>query len=367
MLRSLLVLSILIPGFFLALRGRFAALQLYLWFGLFRPQEWVWVDLSSLRLSLVLGLILVAPSLATGIYPNVTHPLSLGAIAYFLTALSAQPSAYNSVVGWAWIDYLARLLLVCLLAVPLVSSRKRFIGVVAVIAGSLGFHSVKAGVASVVAGGARFGAGLAGSFVDSNGYALAVVMIVPLLIAVGQNMERRWVKLALFGTVPLCALAAVGTFSRAGFLALCASTLAFVGLQHRRLAMGLGLAIVVFVGLLVIPIPEGYVDRIQTIQTYEEIGDDSAMSRPHFWRVAVIMAMVHPLGVGLRNYDFAYDSLRLSARSVRRPSRGAQQLLPGSGRNRLSRLRGLCRAVRVRVSSRISCTRTIPESWCIAR
>ena len=308
MLRSLLVLSILIPGFFLALRGRFAALQLYLWFGLFRPQEWVWVDLSSLRLSLVLGVILVAPSLATGIYPNVTHPLSIGAIAFFLTTLVAQTGAYNSAVGWDWIDYLGRLLLVCLLAVPLLSSRKRFIGVVAVIAGSLGFHSVKAGVASLLAGGSRYSAGLAGSFEDSNGYALAIVMILPLLMVVGQNLDRRWMKLTFFGAVPLCALAAVSTFSRAGFLAISASTLTFIALQRRRLAMASGLAAVILVCLLVVPIPSGYLDRIQTIQTYEEVGDDSAMSRPHFWRVAVAMAMAHPLGVGLRNYDFAYDS-----------------------------------------------------------
>ena len=35
MLRTLLVMSILVPGFFLALKDRFNALLLYLWYALF--------------------------------------------------------------------------------------------------------------------------------------------------------------------------------------------------------------------------------------------------------------------------------------------------------------------------------------------
>jgi putative inorganic carbon (hco3(-)) transporter len=307
MLRTLLILAILVPGLWLALKDRYAALLLYLWFAFFKPQDWIWIDLTSLRLSVLIGVLLLVPALATGIVPNVTHPMSIGAILFLASALIAQFHAVNASVGWQWIDYLVRLLIVCLIAVPLMSTRERFIGVIAVVGGSLGFHSAKAGLASLLAGGSRFGAGLAGSFEDSNGFALAVVMIIPLIVVLGQNAPKRWVRLGCYCAVPLCVLAAVGTFSRAGFLALCASTIVFVGLQRRRLAMGFGLAAVVTLLLLVAPIPKGYVDRIQTIETYEDIGEDSAMSRPHFWRVALVMVAANPFGVGLRNYDYAYD------------------------------------------------------------
>src|SRR5262249_26774599 len=45
------------------------------------------------------------------------------------------------------------------------------------------------------------------------------------------------------------------------------------------------------------------------IETYQEIGDNSAISRLHFWRVAVSMALDRPLcGIGLWGYGSAYNS-----------------------------------------------------------
>ena len=57
MLRTVFILLILIPGFVAALRNRYAALLMYLWFALFRPQDWLWIDITSLRLSMVLGIV----------------------------------------------------------------------------------------------------------------------------------------------------------------------------------------------------------------------------------------------------------------------------------------------------------------------
>jgi hypothetical protein len=52
-------MAILVPGFFLALQDRFKALLLYLWFAFFRPQDWMWIDISAAKPSLLLGLVLV--------------------------------------------------------------------------------------------------------------------------------------------------------------------------------------------------------------------------------------------------------------------------------------------------------------------
>ncbi len=60
--------------------------------------------------------------------------------------------------------------------------------------------------------------------------------------------------------------------------------------------------------LLVAPIPKGYFERLETIQTYDEIGETSAISRLHFWRVALSMSADHPLGIGLWNFQSLYDS-----------------------------------------------------------
>ena len=315
-LRSLLILAIMVPGVFIAVANRFFALQLYLWFALFRPQEWLWVDISQLRLSLILGLILVVPAVASGILPNLTHPLSIGAVLFLLSSLVAQAGAFDPVTGWIWIDYLVRLVVVCLLSVTLITTPRRFIATLGVIALSFGFHSSKAGLASMMWGGAQFFDGLAGAFIDNNGYALGCAMVMPLLIATGQNLslwlgskeDRRWFTLPFYVAAGLTAFTVVSLFSRGGFLALGAAVIMFVLVQRRRLIATAVVCVTLVLAYFFVPMPDGYADRIQTISTYENIEETSALSRLHFWRVAVDMAMDRPLGVGLRNFEAAYDA-----------------------------------------------------------
>jgi putative inorganic carbon (HCO3(-)) transporter len=317
MLRSLLILAILVPGLFAALRDRYSALLMYLWFGLFRPQDWMWLDVTSLRLSMVLGILLLFPAIATGLFPNATHPLTIGMVLFVISTLISQMGAVQPDIGWMWIDFLVRLIICSMLLVTLTSSSKRIIGVFAVIGGSLGFHAAKAGLVFVIVGGTRFAEGLSGAFTDNNGYALGTVMIMPLLLATAQNIEclvpakgiiQKSVRLGFCLSVPLCMFAVIGTYSRGGFLSLCAALLVYIMLQRRRRFAALAALAVVLTALFtVVPLPEGYTDRLQTIQTYKEIGEDSALSRPHFWQVGINMGLSKPFGVGLRQYEQAYD------------------------------------------------------------
>lgn len=307
MLRTLLVVAILIPGICAAVFSRFNALLLYFWFALFRPQEWVWWDITSLRLSFVLGVLLLVPSLMTGVLPYVAHPISIGGIVFLFSALLGQLSAFSPDTGWYWLDFFFRLLLVCMFAITIVSDSRQFRLALAVIAGSLGFHSAKAGLVSLLGGGVRFFDGLAGAFGDNNGYAVAMAMIAPLLFATAQNMERRWLRAAFLAAAPLSAIAVIGTFSRGGFLAVVSAGLTLAIVDRRRVrALVLAVAIAIPVAAFMAS-QEGYLDRLRTIQTYEKTNEESALSRLHFWSVAVDMAMDRPLGVGLFNYEAAYD------------------------------------------------------------
>src|SRR3954454_21755786 len=96
MLRSLFILAILVPGLLASVRSRYAALVMYLWFALFRPQDWLWIAISSLRISLVLGVLLLLPGLVSGIVPNLTHPLSVGMIMFFVAALVSLAHALKA-------------------------------------------------------------------------------------------------------------------------------------------------------------------------------------------------------------------------------------------------------------------------------
>ncbi|HKB12341.1 MAG TPA: O-antigen ligase family protein [Vicinamibacterales bacterium] len=314
MLRSLFILAILVPGLFASIRSRYAALVMYLWFALFRPQDWLWIDINRFRLSLVIGVLLLVPGLASGIVPNVTHPLSVGMIMFLLSALVAQAHAVNPAFGWVWVDFLFRLLLASMMITTLSDNSKRLAGVIGVVGGSLGFHAAKAGLAYVVGGGTRFADGLSGAFVDNNGYALGTVMIMPMLIVTAQNVDLlydgkylTWIRRGFYGAVVLCMFAVVGTYSRGGFLSLSGAGLTYVLLQKRRFTALAAVAAIVTLFLAVVPIPDAYLARLQTIKTYEEVGEDSALSRPHFWKVGMRMAADNPFGIGIKQYEFAYD------------------------------------------------------------
>jgi len=315
MLRSLLVVAVMVPGVYFALRNRFAALLLYIWFGLFRPQDWLWIDVTDLRLSLLLGVLLVLPSFMGGIWPNFTHPLSVGTFAFLMTGLLAQFGAVDPDVGWEWIDFQTRLTLISLMTVTLITTRQRMVLAVAVVGGSLGFHAAKAGFASMLGGGVRFYDGLAGAFPDNNGYALVTVMVMPLLLATAQNLTEarwKWIRRGFYAAVALCGITVVSTYSRGGFLALAVAMLAYIMLQRRRVGVLLGVAVFAGIAYLVVPVPQGYLDRLETIQTYEEVDDESALSRLHFWRVATIMASNRAFGVGMRNFEAAYNQYDFS-------------------------------------------------------
>lgn len=312
MLRLIFIGVILASGLTASIWSRFAALLTYVWFALFRPQEWTWIPLGSLRLSLITGIMLVIPSLLTGIFPNISHPLSIGTVLFFLLGLLAQGTAVNPDVGWYWIDILARLFLVALLAVTILDTPRRVLLFLAVLAGSVGFHTAKAGVAYALGGGLFFAEGFAGAFSDNNGYALVTAMMLPLLFCVWQNAApdvffEKWIGRGFLVAVPLSMGLIVGTKSRAGFLAAATAIIVTIILHRRRFALAGTVILTTLVVAPFVPVPEGYFERIETIRTYEEVGESSALSRLHFWRVAVRMAENYPLGVGLMSYESAYD------------------------------------------------------------
>jgi putative inorganic carbon (HCO3(-)) transporter len=307
MLRTIFVAVIFGTGLTAALCSRFAALLLYFWFAFFRPDQWMYVDISGLRPSLVLALVVLIPSFLSGKYPNLSHPISIGSLFFMLAALLGQLGAVSPEIGWVWVDYFGKLLVIALLTITLVDTRERFLVAVTVIAGSFGFHAVKAGLASLLAGGVRFAEGPGGTFGDNNGYALAMAMIAPFFVCIAQNAKWRSFRLACAFAPLFIAVAIIGTYSRGGFLALVAAGLTFVLFQRRRFLW------MIVVVLLAIPVgvfmthQAGYLDRLQTIRTYDEENEASAMSRLHFWHVAIVMVSSQPFGLGLFNYESAYD------------------------------------------------------------
>lgn len=313
MLRTLLIGIILAGAIAIAIGNPFGALMAYQWYAYFRPEEWVWIDISAFRFSLVLGTILILRCLASGVWPTLNNRFSVGIVAFLMTGIVAQVNAVRPDIGWQWIDYFARLALVSLLIITLVNTPRRLFYASLVIALSLGLRTAKVGLTSLMQGGVQIAYGHGGSFVDNNGFGLACVMIMPLLWGLSGVIPAEWrfrraIAWSLRFATLFTAYAAVSTYSRGALLALGAGFLAYVlTMRRRRIAT---LAVVLVVGSIAAPfvtLPEGYTERMETITSYEEVGEDSALSRLHFWQVAWEMAKDLPLGIGMFNFQHLYD------------------------------------------------------------
>ena len=69
----------------------------------------------------------------------------------------------------------------------------------------------------------------------------------------------------------------------------------------------------IIVAIVLLVLPDAFWARMQTIHTYEEDKDHSALGRLHFWAVAGEMAKANPLlGVGYMGYNLSYDDYDFS-------------------------------------------------------
>jgi putative inorganic carbon (HCO3(-)) transporter len=157
---------------------------------------------------------------------------------------------------------------------------------------SLGFYGVKGGIFTVLSGGHYRVWGPVDSFIDGNNeIALALVMTIPLMHYLQLVSHNKWVRRGLTIAMLLCALAAIGSYSRGALLAIFAMG-GFLWIKSKK-KLALGMLILMVIPFLIIFMPEKWGERMDTISTYQE--DSSAMGRIDAWRMAINLANDRPL------------------------------------------------------------------------
>ncbi len=315
--------------FFLALavKSRFGGAVAYWWFSFFRPQEWTWIPIDGYRLPMLATILFVVLSAFQGMLPKPVDRIS-GATLFFLVLATlasltsgCEPLEFRQ-------DYLfdfAVTVVAILTTIQVIKTWREFLILVGVVTLSVLFFSGKAGLATLVGGGTYYGADtMGGAFSGSNAFALGSAAflflglgtvawsrksIITDVLRVRGAMSRfiasyKWLGMILcFGT----AMNVIALFSRGSALSMAVS-LAGYGLLSRwfKPAALAGLSVVFALALVFIELPEGYMDRLGSAFADEEELDESAASRPYFWRIAVEVAFDYPLGVGPGCYNTVY-------------------------------------------------------------
>lgn len=314
MLRAIFVLSLTVLGACLAFRGPFYALLYYIWNAYFRPEEWVWGDTRDLVLALNASFwagVLVVLSTLLGrtrfLWNGHITILFLFAVH---AAVSAELSAYSE-YSWLFCGDFLRAVVITYLIVVLANDRWKLQTLVLVMAISLGFEGAKQGWAELFRNPGGRNDNIVAFLGDNNGVAIGMLMLVPLLGALAKTTSHRWLRrLHLFILVGVV-YRAISTYSRGGFLAAGVLAVVYWFRSRNKLAVLAGTLLVA--GILLPVMPDAFWDRMHTITTYAETEESSAISRFHFWEVAVVMARDNPIfGVGFHSYNSAYDEYDFS-------------------------------------------------------
>jgi probable O-glycosylation ligase (exosortase A-associated) len=138
-----------------------------------------------------------------------------------------------------------------------------------------------------------------------------MLMLLPIVALLEQTTQRKWVRPFYWFLFVGVLYRALSTHSRGGFLACLGLGIAYWLCSRQKLRVLLSTGVVI---AIVLPaLPDVYWSRIQTIQTYEEEEETSALGRLHFWAVAIEMAKANPfLGVGYQCYNPSYNKYDFS-------------------------------------------------------
>jgi probable O-glycosylation ligase (exosortase A-associated) len=311
MLRTPFVLLLVAVGAYYALQGPFFALLFYLGNAYFRPETWVWGSaIQHLDLSLWIGIYLIVATIFSGQKFVWNGRLTFLGLFFLHTLLSALFSAQPLYCLSAWVESF-KVMAVCYLIVVLVTDFNRLRWIVMVMVVALGLEQAKQGWFYLVTSPDFRNENRIAFFGDNNLVAVGMLMLVPLagfLLQTTTNKRARYFYwFLLIGVLNR----ALSTQSRGGFLAALALGGVYVmrSPQRFRVIAGMLLALV-----LILPaLPSTFWTRMGTIGNSEENRDSSALSRLHFWAVAVEMAKAHPIwGVGYNAYMPSYQSYDFS-------------------------------------------------------
>ena len=255
-MRDLLVLAIVIPAAIMALRRPWVGVLLWTWLSIMNPHRFSWgiayeAPLAAITAGCtILGLLMTKDKQSPfqGTPVNIFVLLAAWITVSWLFGIDVE----GDYPQWSKV---MKIYFMTLVALSLLKTRLQITAFAWVTVGSLAILGAKGGIFTILSGGSHRVWGPPESFIaDNNHFALALVMMIPLLYMLQQDLTKNWHKLAATAVMLLCAASALGSHSRGGLLAIGAMTLMFWWRSEKK--AGLGIGIIIAAALLLPFMPE---------------------------------------------------------------------------------------------------------------
>jgi putative inorganic carbon (HCO3(-)) transporter len=309
-MRGLALFLVFFGLLLLVFKRPFIGILMWFWISLMNPHRIVYGFASGLNYALLIAVVTLGSWLL--LHPEEAKFPPRDRMTFLIVALMIWISI-TSLTGMGPPDDITRLwgdtekmLLMTLVAYTMANTRERFDQLVLICVLSIAYFGFAGGIFTILHGGAFRVYGPPGSMIaDNNDLGVALTMSLPLLFYFHHRYTQphfRWPLRALIGLVVIGDLF---TYSRGALLALAAMGSVLWWRTGNKIVTGTAIAIAI-VGVLHFAPPE-WLDRMQTIHTYEE--DESAESRLWLWQISWIVASKHPIvGAGFHwswNWNWA--------------------------------------------------------------
>ena len=296
-MRDLLVIALVLLGSAIALRRPWIGVLVWTWLSIMNPHRFTWgmaydAPLAAIAAgSTLLGMLMSNERESPFKGPPVTllFLLVIWMTLSWIFGLDREDD-YEQWIKVIKVDFMI------FVALALMHSKQHIMALAWVTTLSLAVLGAKGGLFTVANGGAFKVWGPPGSFIqDNNEFALALVMTIPMLRFLQTQLQRPVAYHAMTIVMVLCAVAAIGSYSRGASIALSSMSLLLWWRSKNRFYGGI--AMVLIAVSLVAFMPDVWNDRMSSISNYEE--DRSAMGRISAWWNAWNLAFHYPLGAGM--------------------------------------------------------------------
>lgn len=296
-MRDLLIMSIVILGSAAALRRPWIGVMLWTWLSIMNPHRFAWgFAYSAPVAAMAAGSTLLGMIFTRDKEWPFKGPAVWWLFIFTIWVTISWQMGFDSAAEYDMWDRVMKIYLMTFVALSLLKSKQQILAFAFITIASLGILASKGGLFTILTAGNYRVYGPPESFIeDNNDFALATVVAIPMLYFLQLQLRQRWMRHMMTVVILLCAASVLGSQSRGGLLAICAMGAIFWLRGSNKVAIGLGLLVVVLIGLPMMP--EAWWDRMATIGNYTE--DASAMGRINAWNVAVSVAKHNFFGGGM--------------------------------------------------------------------
>ena len=273
----------------------FLGVLVWCWVALLVPNSYVFGFATGIRFNYWIAILTLIAWLVSPIpkrIPVNRTTVLLGCLLAWGTISATMSLDPTPSATWTEWGNFAKIIALAFVIAGLIDTELKIRALLFAIALSMGFHAVDESLKFLITGGEHKIWGPGTSIIsDNNQFALATIMVIPIMIYLYTHSKSRWVRLGLAVGVLLQVIAVIGTGSRGGLIGVLALGVWIVLTTGKKVRSLVVVGIIAAIALALAP--DRWYARMSTIDSASQ--DQSFMTRVVAWKINLLAAIDRPL------------------------------------------------------------------------